>query len=275
MHTSDGATWQAQASGTSQNLWAVDFAADARHGWAVGDDGTVVSTGDGGDHWVVQGLATSNQLTAVAALGPESATVTSGGGEILHLGPPPPHDTTLPTTSVAGSAGGWSRAPMTLWIKAGDPGGVALCEWQTAGAWRPGSALYVTGEGSHTLRYRALDNAGNLSAVKSVTVGIDTRRPATLALSPASVSQGGTVRLAYEVSDPRPGSPAAKVTIVIRTKAGRQVRRIVPGWQRVGVPRTCAYRCGLPPGRYEFFVYATDAAGNRQATIGSSTLSVN
>ena len=39
------------------DLHAVTFLADGRHGWAVGDDGVVIATDDGGAHWRVQACA--------------------------------------------------------------------------------------------------------------------------------------------------------------------------------------------------------------------------
>ena len=38
---------------TRQLLTAIDFV-DDKHGWAVGHDATVLSTGDGGQSWQVQ-----------------------------------------------------------------------------------------------------------------------------------------------------------------------------------------------------------------------------
>jgi len=56
LHTTDGgATWTAQASGTTQDLWAVRFL-DALHGWAVGT--VMLWTADGGATWH-QGIAAS------------------------------------------------------------------------------------------------------------------------------------------------------------------------------------------------------------------------
>ncbi len=60
------ATWVAQSvpAGTS-NLTAVAFA-NASHGWAVGDDGTILATTDGGTTWKAQNSGTTDDLTAVA-----------------------------------------------------------------------------------------------------------------------------------------------------------------------------------------------------------------
>ena len=58
-------TWVSQASGTRNQLNAVDFTPDGRYGWAVGFDGTILATSDGGQTWVSQASGTRNQLNAV------------------------------------------------------------------------------------------------------------------------------------------------------------------------------------------------------------------
>jgi Photosynthesis system II assembly factor YCF48 len=64
-----GEHWTAQTSSTSNNLQSVAFAADGRHGWAVGWGGTILATEDGGAHWIPQASPTYNypfNLYAVA-----------------------------------------------------------------------------------------------------------------------------------------------------------------------------------------------------------------
>jgi photosystem II stability/assembly factor-like uncharacterized protein len=56
--------WQIVASGWS--LESVYVTADGRRGWAVGDNGAIVATEDGGGHWTPQTSSTSNTLVGVA-----------------------------------------------------------------------------------------------------------------------------------------------------------------------------------------------------------------
>ncbi len=42
----------------------------------------------------------------------------------------------------------------------------------------------------------------------------------------------------------------------------------------MNVPQTASFTCLLPKGVYRYFVYATDAAGNRQSHVGSASLKV-
>jgi photosystem II stability/assembly factor-like uncharacterized protein len=56
--------WHAVPSGTKQILHGVTFA-DARHGWSVGDSGTIIATNDGGAHWSAERSGTRQDLYAV------------------------------------------------------------------------------------------------------------------------------------------------------------------------------------------------------------------
>lgn len=73
--TDGGLTWIAQASGTSENLYAVHFA-DAQRGAAVGRRGTVVVTADGGATWTPRPLGRDVFLGAVAV---DAGAVTVAG----------------------------------------------------------------------------------------------------------------------------------------------------------------------------------------------------
>lgn len=79
--------WQVQASGTRAHLQSVD-AWDARHALAVGNDGTVLSTGDGGQTWLKADApvsATANKLMRVQVL-PDGAAVAVGEFNTVLLG---------------------------------------------------------------------------------------------------------------------------------------------------------------------------------------------
>lgn len=59
------ASWVAQRSGSNANLQAVQFPVDANTGYAVGANGTILKTTDGGATWKKKGSGTSNNLLAV------------------------------------------------------------------------------------------------------------------------------------------------------------------------------------------------------------------
>lgn len=56
----DGASWKRAAAPAAPLLTAVDFI-DAKNGWAVGHDTTILATHDGGDTWIKQFSAPSEQ----------------------------------------------------------------------------------------------------------------------------------------------------------------------------------------------------------------------
>jgi len=68
----EGESWRQVPVPTRQMLTAVKFV-DASRGWAVGHDGIVLATMDGGESWVVQRTATGgNQATAASQQQAES-----------------------------------------------------------------------------------------------------------------------------------------------------------------------------------------------------------
>jgi hypothetical protein len=201
-------------------------------------------------------------------------------------------DTTAPSTSAVAPSG-WHRQAVTVSLAAVDPkpagsatvspaaSGVASVEYSTdAGVtWTRGTSLIIpalsdhSGDGAQHVLVRSADVAGNLASVRTVTVGIDTRRPHSYARWAANAWRSRTAVLRYYVSDPRPGSPAATVLLEIR-QSGRVVKRLV----RRGAVNTqvqARFACRLAKGTYRFTVVATDAAGNEQATPVGNRLTVH
>ena len=197
-------------------------------------------------------------------------------------------DATPPVTSVVGLPGAWTNQPVTLSFAATDNAGgtgVAYTEYSINGGkqWTTGTSLVVaapadhTGDGIHTILYRSVDNAGNQETARSCRVKIDTRRPTTRAPHAAYVARGHTAHLKYAVSDSRPGSPTADVTIEINNSAGTLMKTLTRKAAPLNkaliasfkVPRTWR------PGAYRFLVFATDQAGNKQTLpVGSNKLNV-
>lgn len=76
-------TWQSQNSGTTEILLSVYFA-DENTGWAVGEGGTILNTGDGGQHWTSQTSGTSNDLYSIYFADASTGWTVGDGGTILH-----------------------------------------------------------------------------------------------------------------------------------------------------------------------------------------------
>ena len=86
LHTTDeGNSWSIQSSGTGETLLDLYFI-DSAHGWAVGEQGTIVMTNDGVE-WTAASLRVSNKLNAIAVIASGHAWVVGDGGTILHFTP--------------------------------------------------------------------------------------------------------------------------------------------------------------------------------------------
>lgn len=70
-------SWIAQESGTTEKLNDVQFV-DNMHGWAVGHNGTIVATVDGGDNWASQTSGTTEQLRGLFFLNQDTGWVVGG-----------------------------------------------------------------------------------------------------------------------------------------------------------------------------------------------------
>jgi len=120
----------------------------------------------------------------------------------------------------------------------------------------------------------ATDGVGGTGLTSTMQVQIDATAPTTRGLAAASVTRGGTAKLKYRVDDPRPGAPTAKVTIKIKNSRGKVVKTLAAGNKAVNTAFTVSFKCTFAKGKYSFFVYATDAAGNVQSKVGSNKLTV-
>ena len=124
--------------------------------------------------------------------------------------------------------------------------------------------------------YRSADTDGNVEADKTLTVGIDTRKPTTKAPDASSVVRYRTAKLWYKVVDPPPNGGTATVTIKIKNSANKVVKTLGP-YKGKAVYKLLAatFTCRLAKGSYRFYVSATDAAGNAQVLpAGSNRLTV-
>jgi photosystem II stability/assembly factor-like uncharacterized protein len=74
--------WVPQNSGTGNNLSSVYFT-DANTGYAVGDNGTILKTTDGGTNWGTQNSGTSAWLTLVYFPKEDTGYVVGAGGTVL------------------------------------------------------------------------------------------------------------------------------------------------------------------------------------------------
>jgi hypothetical protein len=244
--------------------------------------------------------ATSVTATVPASLaaGATSVTVQPTGGTASNAvaftvdATPAPKDTTAPTTTATGAgADGWCNGAIAVTLSATDDAGgsgVASITYQvdelapvtvdTSSTTVDLDALYRGDEsamqGAHAISYHATDVAGNDESPKMLTVRHDSSSPTTRAPRAVAVRRHHTAALKYEVCDAAPNAGTATVVIVVRNRHGKVVKRLHLGTQPVNTPLTARFTCTLRAGTYRFWVQATDAAGNAQASSASQRLTV-
>ena len=180
-------------------------------------------------------------------------------------------DTTAPTvTSTVSSdvppTAGWYTGPVTVTLAATDNAGgsgVDKVEYQldADSTWTAYTApVAISGDGTHTVKFRASDKAGNVAAVQTATVKIDATAPVTTAaFAPAS--------------DAGWHNGATPVTLAA-TDAGAGVAKIE--WSLDGGPWT-PYTTPVNvtgDGQHELLYKATDGAGNAE-TLKSAILKID
>jgi outer membrane protein assembly factor BamB len=210
----------------------------------------------------------------------------SGEGDVYVFGLP---DATPPSTAASGAQnGGWYNRPVTVTLKATDNvggAGVASITYALDGAAPqtvPAASVKVkvptsgSANGPHRLVFHATDGApvANIEHTKTLTVNLDTVKPTTKARAAVTVQRFRKARLGYRVKDRLPNGGKAKVTIRIKTRAGRTVKSLNLGLRPVNRNLSTTFRCRLAKRTYRFFIYATDVAGNVQATVGRGRLVV-
>ena len=103
---------------------------------------------------------------------------------------------------------------------------------------------------------------------------IDTRRPATQALSDPVVRYRNKGVLKVAVTDPLPNSGCAIVTIKVTTSKGKLLHAISLGQQPIDTVIKIPFAWTMKAGRYRYKVLATDLAGNPQGKIGRGVIRV-
>ncbi|HEX7177674.1 MAG TPA: alpha-amylase family glycosyl hydrolase [Pyrinomonadaceae bacterium] len=198
--------------------------------------------------------------------GAVTVTLAARGGVVL-LPAPAVIDTTAPAadiqTSPAPNANGWHDAtPVTVNLSATDAGsGVKeLRYWVNGGAVTVapggGASLGLTQQGVYTVSLRAIDNAGNVSALAALVVRIDTTAPTVTVATPPGASADGNCQAAIPNLTPYTTAsdnltPAGSLVLTQNPAAGTLV--------------------GL--GAHTVTVTATDLAGH--STSASTTFTVS
>ncbi|MDI9599890.1 MAG: YCF48-related protein [Acidobacteriota bacterium] len=267
---------------SSRGLYAIDFQ-DADHGWASGSMGTILRYDGVSGTWSPVTSGTVNGLNDIMFTDPLHGWAVGTDGTVLATTTGGVPDILPPVTTVSGVPAGWRNRDVVLSFSAVDPGGsgvVATHHKVDDGAWSQGTTCIVgapadnSNDGTHTVAFYSVDAFGNEEAEKTCTVSIDTRKPRPRAPYVARVTRGRTATLRYRIDDTAPCAGTARPVVKITKLGGRLVKTLKPAAQPVGKWRTLRLTCKLARGTYRFTVYATDAAGNRQAKTASNKLVV-
>ncbi|MEU8376827.1 ThuA domain-containing protein [Micromonospora sp. NPDC048894] len=247
---------QPQVSNLTSGVWYLRLA-------RAGDTFTASYSADG-QEWTTFETVTNTAVGATPkiglfTLGANAATSTTASFDYFRLSTRAA-DTTAPVTTATVSGTpteGWHTGPVTVTLAAADEAGgsgVASTEYQLDGAttWTAYTEpVQVSGDGTHEVRFRSTDAAGNVEATKKVAVKIDATAPVSSAsFAPANDDgwHNGTVPV-----------------VITSTDAGSGVKKLE--WSLDGGAWT-AYTTPVEvtgDGTHELLYRATDAAGNVEA----------
>jgi peptidoglycan/xylan/chitin deacetylase (PgdA/CDA1 family) len=187
--------------------------------------------------------------------------------------PPPPADTTPPTTTAVCNAAtcstGWYKQAVSLTLAASDTGGsgVAATRYTTDGstptATSPVYSAPLTVSQPTTVKYRSWDGAGNVEAVRSVTLRVDTVPPTVAITSPAN---GATITAKQVSVTASAGDTFSGVNVVDFYVDG----------VKLGTDGKAPFSTGwkTQKGQHSITAAATDAAGNTGALSAPVTVTV-
>jgi hypothetical protein len=124
-------------------------------------------------------------------------------------------DTAAPTTAVSGTDANWHKTAVKVTLTATDSGGsgVKATYYTIDGTQYTYTAPFsISSQGSHTVTYWSVDNAGNSETAKSCTVKIDLTVPVVTISAPvngASYKRGAVVKASWTATDAPSGINAA------------------------------------------------------------------
>ena len=279
-----GVTLRKRSTGAVTAHWYAVTFSDARNGWLGGrsnGETVVLRTTDGGNSWRLQSLGMGADCTDLQAF---SAThVFAAGGGIFETtsgGVPPSGDRTPPTLTAHKPKGLWHNHRVRVSFSGSDPSGMryvfARADKKSCDLWATtvAPANDESMEGMHTIRGTGMDMAGNGSGTIATKVGIDSSLPTTIAENDARVVAGGSAGLGFAVADYKPGCGAARCTLKIATTTGKVVRSVSLGLRKTNRWYAYSYRASLPAGKYRWYIYARDIAGNPPYVMYYSILTV-
>lgn len=166
-----------------------------------------------------------------------------------------PPVTTATTDGVTGDDAWNARDVHVKFTADDDPTGTGVDRIETrvdGSDWTNKTELTLTAEGMHSVEYRAIDNAGNVEAVKHLAIGIDKTAPAIAVSVPGNGSiYKDSVDLTpkFAVTDNLSGVDNSKTTMTLDSHS-YQIGTTIPLYT-------------LPLGQHTLVVSSSDLAGNQ------------
>lgn len=222
----------------------------------------------GVDGDVVKVYAAATDVAGNAATVDEKGTVTL--------------DKTAPVTTVQGAEEGVVDYPVNLFFEAEDAGsGVAYTEYNINGAgWKKlpvSNTLPFGKDGKYTVQYRSVDNAkpeGNVETAKTTVVQINRDKvgPRTYAKS-VRTKRYAIAKLPFMAIDDK-SSTVKNFKFVVKDSKNKIVARMsISGTKKANFWYYKSWKA-TKRGTFRYYVYAQDAAGNNQRSIGSALITV-
>lgn len=168
-----------------------------------------------------------------------------------------PPVTTATTDGVTGKDA-WNVRDVNVKFTADDnPTGTGVNRIETridGGDWTNKTELTLTAEGMHSVEYRAIDNAGNVEAVKHLAIGIDKTGPVIAVSVPGDGSiyeNSGDLTPQFTLNDNFSGVDNSKTTVTLDTHAYK-IGTEIPLYT-------------LPLGQHTLVISSSDLAGNQES----------
>ena len=175
----------------------------------------------------------------------------------------------------------WQKSDVTVHLSANDPGaddspptgsGVAVTHYSVDSdpTIHDGTSASIpvpadhSNDGTHTIHYWSVDNAGNTESEHTATVKIDTTTSESKAFSP-TYNNATTIPVSYTASDPGTDhSGLAKVELWAKGPSDSSYHKVATD-SSPGATGSVSYTPTQGDGSYAFYTVSEDAAGNREA----------
>ncbi|XRG79816.1 carbohydrate-binding protein [Rossellomorea sp. GAMAL-10_SWC] len=168
-----------------------------------------------------------------------------------------PPVTTATTDGVTGDDAWNTQDVHVKFTPEDDPTGTGVNRIETrvdGGDWTSKTELTLTAEGMHSVEYRAIDNAGNMEAVKQLAIGIDKTGPVIAVSVPGDGSiyeNSGDLTPQFTLNDNFSGVDNSKTTVTLDTHAYK-IGTEIPLYT-------------LPLGQHTLVISSSDLVGNQES----------